>query len=160
MGKPQILEKLTDKLKCVPGSESDVVYILSRIRKILELGNYPEKYSTLLFYCNLALHSTIDRFSKSVNEMLLKVKDGGLNPEAYQNSIIGYNDLHKQLSNFLKENNLPDAIYTEEYGVKTFNELLNNIYSETKIILTVKEKFEITVDEKGGLLIKPGKINL
>lgn len=154
MGESQILEKLTDKLKSTSISESDVVYILSRVRKILELDNYPEKYSNLLFYCNLALHSVIDRFPKSVREMLLRVKNGELNSEAYKNSIIGYNDFHKQFKDFLKEYKLPNVIYVENGGVKILNKLLNNIYSNMKIILKIERKVEIIIDKNGSISFK------
>ncbi len=83
MAKEQILEKLAEKLKIVPTSESDVVYILSRIRKVLEINNYPETYSTLNFYCNLALHSKIDRLPKSIYDMFVRIKDGGTDFKAY-----------------------------------------------------------------------------
>lgn len=155
MANKQILEKLAEKLKTVPVSESDVVYILSIIRKVLEINNYPEAYSALNFYCNLALHPKIDRLPKSISDMLVRIKDGGTNPKAYSNSIIGFEDLHQQLISFLKEYNLSDIIYTEEYGVKKFNKLLLGIYSDTPIILTIEEKFEIVIDEEGGISCRP-----
>lgn len=156
MAREQILEKLTEKLKTVPISEPDVVYILSRIRKILEIDNRPEAFSTLNFYCNLALHSKIDhRLPKSVFDMFVRIKNGGLDPKAYTNSIIGLEDFHKQLKNFLKDHNLPDTIYTEKYGVKKFNKLLFDIYSDTPITLTIEEKFEIVIDKEGGILCRP-----
>jgi len=156
MSKEQIIEKLSQKLSIVLSSESDVVYILSRIRKILEQQSKDDrkKYCCLNFYCNLALHSKIERLPKSTKEMLLKIKDGELNPSAYQNSILGYQDFHKQLIDFLKEFGLPSNIYNEKYGVKKFNQLLNDIYSDTPIILTNKQKIEVTIDKNGGISFK------
>lgn len=155
MAKKQIIEKLDKKLKLVPTSESDVVYILSRIRKILEIDKKKEIYDCLNFYCNLALHSKIDRLPKSTSSMFVRIKDGGTNSKAYSNSIIGFEDLHQQLKNFLKEYNLSDIIYTEKYGVKKFNKLLLGIYSDTPIILTIEKKFEIVIDRDGGISCRP-----
>lgn len=139
MGQEQILKKLTSKLTTVPTSEADVVYILSRIRKILEQNNYPEKYCRLNFYCNLALHSKIDRPPKSIIDLLWGIKNGDPN-----NSIFEFtNQLHEQLHEFIKEFGLPDTIYKEPHGVKHFNKLLFDIYSDTPIIINISKRVEV-----------------
>ena len=139
MGQEQILEKLTNRLTTVPATETDVVYILSRIRKILEQKKYPEKYCRLNFYCNLALHSKIDRPPKSIKDLLWGIKNGGPN-----NSIFEFtNQLHEQLREFIKEFGLPDTIYKEPHGVKHFNQLLFGIYSDTPIIININKRVEV-----------------
>jgi hypothetical protein len=142
MSKLQIIEKLTKKFEKSPASEEDVVYVLSRIRKILEINDYPEKFSILNFYCNLALHSRIDRYPKQVQEMLLRVHKG----EELSNSIINFMDLHNQLYTFSVEYSLPN--WSEKYKVNDFNKLLNSIYSDTPITLKVVD-FEISIDANG-----------
>jgi len=154
MAREQIIEKLNAALTTMPTSESDVVYILSRIRKILELNNHPKKYCCLNFYCNLALHSKIDRLPQSTKEMLLRMRDGELDSSAFENSILWYQDLHEQLKVFLDEFNLPNTIYTEKRGVINFNQLLNDIYSDTPIIVTIEQKTKITIDKDGGIEFK------
>jgi len=142
MGKIQILDKLSKKFKSAPTSEEDAVYILSRIRKILEIDDHPERYSILNFYCNLALHSRIDDHPKKVADMLLRVHKG----TDYSNSIINFIDFHAQLQNFLKEYNLPN--FYEGYKISDFNKILNAIYSDTPIILKAIE-YEIKIGENG-----------
>ena len=87
MSKIQILEKLSTKFQTIPSSEEDVVYVLSRIRKVLEMHDYPEKYSILNFYCNLALHSRIDRYPRIVEDMLKRVHGIGDSHDCLYNSV-------------------------------------------------------------------------
>jgi hypothetical protein len=149
MGKTQILDKLSRKLEIPPSSESDAVYILSRVRKILEIDKKRNDKGVLNFYCNLALHSRIDNVPKQVLGSLTRIKDG----VDYSNSIIGFEDFHKEFKKFLNENKLPESIYTEIHGVKKFNELLLNIYSDTPIILN--NKFQVILNEDNVIHISP-----
>jgi len=151
MGRQEIVEKLSRKLLDEQISESDIVYILSRVRKILEINNFPAKYDRLRFYCNLALHSRIDRLPKSTRDMLLRIKAGGSNPDIYQDSILGFEDFHRQFKEFLKEYKLPDSLYANTHGLEKFNELLASIYTDTPIILTKEQKFEVLIDKQGGI---------
>jgi hypothetical protein len=145
MGKTQIIEKLSKKLESAPKSEEDIIYVLSRIRKILEINNHPEKYSTLNFYCNLALHSKIDRCPYKITSMLQRVCEG----TDYSNSIINFMDFHRQLHAFIVDYELPD--FYENYDIKTFNKILNEIYSDTPIIIESTNKLEIIINNNGSI---------
>lgn len=145
MGRSQIFEKLSRKLEEPFLSESDVVYILSRVRKILEIDKKKKDKSVLNFYCNLALHSGINDVPKQILESLIRIKDG----TDYSNSIIGFEDFHKEFKTFLKENKLPESIYTTEKCVREFNKLLLDIFSDTPIILILKNKYQITLNSNG-----------
>jgi hypothetical protein len=61
MAKDEIIEKLRKEISKDTFDESHVVYILSRIRKYLELTEQRDKHPFLWFYCNWALHPKIDR---------------------------------------------------------------------------------------------------
>lgn len=152
MGEKEILDKLLGKLQSVPRSEEDIVYILSRVRKVLEINNHPEKYSVLNFYCNLALHSKIDRPPKKISDMLTRVHTGN----DYSKSIIGFEDFHKQLREFLTEHNLPNFyLKATVTDVQRFNRLLNAIYSYTPIITEVVAKYQTNIDENGMISGSP-----
>jgi hypothetical protein len=144
MGENQISEKLYKKLGTPPKLEEDVVYILSRIRKILEIHDYPERYDVLNFYCNLALHSRIDRFPKRVADMLRRAQEG----KDYSESIVGFGDLRKQLISFSEEYKFPNLYDHCKEG--DFNKLLIDIYSETPITFKAVE-YEIHIDENGRI---------
>jgi len=150
MAQPQILEKLSKKLASAPTSEENVVYILSLIRKIIEMADFPKKYCILNFYCNLALHSRIDKAPKKVLDMLQRVHEG----TDYSNSIINFMDFHRQLQEFLKENNIPN--FYRNCKIENFNKLLVAIYSDTPITLKYVEH-KISVTSNGGILSSPAK---
>jgi hypothetical protein len=59
MGEHAIEKKLNRECKEPITSERQVVYILAEIRKLLELENGQNRYPSLNFYCNWALHSRI-----------------------------------------------------------------------------------------------------
>jgi hypothetical protein len=61
--KDQILKKLDDRMKRLPITEEEgVVYVLTEVRKIFEHDrSQHQSFPTLGFYCNWALHSSLDR---------------------------------------------------------------------------------------------------
>ncbi|MDD4332951.1 MAG: hypothetical protein PHT51_02455 [Patescibacteria group bacterium] len=146
MGKTQILEKLSKKFGIAPSSEEDIVYALSRIRKVLEMQGHPEKYSILNFYCNLALHSEIERCPKIIEDMFIRVDNG-----EYSNSIINFIDFHNQLVEFSREFGLPN--WSGSYKISEFNRFLNSIFSDTPITLK-RVAFEIVIDANGLISVK------
>lgn len=144
MGEIQIIEKLSKKFATEPLSEEDIVYALSKIRKTLEIHGHPQKFSVLNFYCNLALHSRIDRYPQAVEDMLVRAHKG----ENLSDSIINFTDFHRQIKEFAKEYGLPN--WGDYYEINKFNKFLNSIYSDTPITLR-RVDFEITVDNNGGI---------
>lgn len=156
MGKPDILSKLSNKLQSVPTSEEDIIYILSRIRKILEAENYPDKYSLLNFYCNLALHTKIERVPKELAREIRRVHD---NLE-YIHPFFGYPDLHKQLDEFIREHKFPNFYELPGFRGKDFMDLLNSVYSDTPVFVSVVTKYKAVVNKDGsitGTILKDGE---
>jgi len=153
MGKSQIIEKLSKKLSESLSSEADVVYVLSRTRKIIEIDNLKESYGVLNFYCNFALHSKIDRIPKKIHDMFIKIKDGGVYPNNYTKTIIGFEDFHKDFQKFIKEKELPEYIYKTAGEIKKFNNLLTAIYSDTPVTIII-EKYIATINSTGIISIE------
>jgi hypothetical protein len=160
MAKEEIFDKLKQKLETEHLSEEGVIYILSRVRKLLEIDYLKRKHQNgdsaiprfhvLWFYCSFALHVIMDRnLPDSVYKSLIKIKDGT------DYSGIWYPDFHKEFRIFLKENNLSESIYTQNRIIK-FNSLLNSIYSNTPIILE-DIKYKVSIDQNGGILFEPYK---
>lgn len=155
MGEKEILDKLTEVFR-KPLTEEGVVYILSRVRKILEIKNEKKEKSVLNFHCNLALHSRINNVPEEIlNTFLnltidrfLKLKENEKYTDPFTTR---FNDFHKELKAFIKENKLP----VFEYDFKSFNELLFKIYSHTPIILN--DKWQVITDPRGGISMSPYK---
>ena len=153
MEKSQIIKKLDVKFQREISSEEDVIYILSRIRKILEIENIKSSYDILNFYCNFALHSRIDHVPPKIKNMFVKMKNDGLNQKnGYTGLIIEFEDFHKDLKRFMKEKELSNCLYEKEGEVEKFNELLTAIYSDTPVTI-ILEKYLAIIDYMGGVTV-------
>ena len=148
--KEQILQKLSKKFQHAPVSEEDTVYILSRIRIILEMENYPEEYKFLKFYCDFGLHPKITRVPKAVFDKLQGIqKDDDLSADY---SMLFHKDFHKELKDFLINHSLPN-FYNKNFRQNDFNRLLNAVCSDSKIIIEndVGSKYQITYHKDGSM---------
>ena len=61
MGRHAIVEKLSAELTKGITSEAQLVYVLVEIRKLLEITGRAYDYPALVFHCDWALHSRMDR---------------------------------------------------------------------------------------------------
>lgn len=141
MGQEEILRKLSNVLKEDIQNECQVVFILSRIRKYLELKEIKREYKFLNFYCNWALHSKINR-TESVSEVLnnfIKSTDGG--------NFLNFDYLVDDLKKFIDKYCLPDKIIKDNENYKRFVNLLFGIYSDTPLEVPSGEKQIITISE-------------
>ena len=105
MGEKDLRVKLGEELDKEIHEEIQVIYILSRIRKLLETKNFPSKYKHLNFYCNWALHTKIDR-AEPISEVLREFTNG-----SDSGSFILFDPLAKELRMFLKEYEFSNKIF-------------------------------------------------
>jgi hypothetical protein len=137
--------KLADELTKSIDSEAQVVYILSRVRKILESDNN-KAHKALVFYCNWALHSKIDDIS-AVKDLVSGVlsKDSKALGEFTTFSIF-----HTDLQKFLVAYHIPvDLISTPEWQ-HNFNIYLSNIYTDTPMVIKQTTRKKITWSGSSG----------
>lgn len=82
-----IVQKLQDELTSQIERESQVVYILVEVRKLLEISNLKDQYVVLQFFCDWALHTKLRKrnaglllrpFDKAYGN---RTSDGFLRPE-------------------------------------------------------------------------------
>ncbi|PIR84223.1 hypothetical protein COU18_00530 [Candidatus Kaiserbacteria bacterium CG10_big_fil_rev_8_21_14_0_10_51_14] len=152
--KEDIRSKLQDHLLKESYEESDVVYILSRIRKLIELDEINRNRSTykkLKFFCNWALHVQIDE-ATSVSDLLLQIKNGG------RPTFEIYQLFSSELSRFLEEQRLHTSIFDSDIVKMNFLNKLGEVYKDTPLIVkdrgkklftfTFKEN-DIRIDESG-----------
>ena len=132
-----IREKLQVVLSKPILEETDVVYILSRVRKLLELDKEKSDFKFLKFFCNWALHSQID--DTDVIRKILE-KPG----EAVFRLMHVYPDLDKDLKKFLKKYKLTTDIFSSKKSVLQFHHLLSAIHTDTPLIIKTTSKKKIT----------------
>jgi len=136
MAKHTILMKLEKILGERISNEYQAVYILSRIRKYLEIQDREgdaHEYKYLKFYCNWALHTQIDH-AKSIAEFLRHAARIG--PDC-DKRFINFIPLKEDLLRFLKDNDLPHKFIENEDEWKTFVRLLQDIYAETPLYVCI-----------------------
>ena len=140
-----IINKLQLELNKEIKEESQVVYILSRIRKILELDKKEKKYKKLKFYCDWALHAEIENVAP-IKEVLDGVKKADAQA---QFDFITHEPFQTEFNNFLSEYSLVTNIYKTAITVNVFNRLLRSIYSDTPLVIKTVRKTKIILKEVG-----------
>ena len=131
--------KLVDELTNAITSEAQVVYILSRIRKILE-SEKNKGFKELVFYCNWALHSHIEDISavKDLIDRLLAKEDGVLA------EFMKFTLFHQEFGRFLAEHEIPSGLTSTIEWQHAFNTFLSSIYTDTPMIIKQATKKKIT----------------
>lgn len=145
MGQPEIIEKLKSELGKEIESESQVVYILSRIRKYLELTNQKKRYKYLNFYCNWALHAKIDR-TESVADILR-----GISSQTVEGiRFLTFEHLKEDLKKFFKDNDIAENALDKQW--LKFARLLVDIYSDTPLEFYPEDKKILTITKPEKLI--------
>lgn len=143
MTRCDILDKLGKEFKKNIKEEAQVVYILSRIRKIIEIENSYKRYPVLAFYCNWALHSKIDKMHcEEVNNVL---KEFILNQEERYKLFFHLN-FFEDMKLFLKEHGLE---FIDEKQIGNFRLILEDIISDTPVVVTIGEKYKVVFKKTG-----------
>lgn len=140
-------------------SEQQVVYIFSKIRKLLEVNNLKGQYIVLALYCDWVLHGELSydktkRYFKGKFETMYdnepNTKDMGENILISQHNFFVLNELRSQLSVFLEKESLPKIIVIRPNWTK-FTELLLEILMECPVIIDGDKITDLSlVRDKGG----------
>jgi hypothetical protein len=126
---------LKDKLQLALSKKLDdecrVVYILSRIRKLMDLDtDLNSNYKVLRKYCDWSLHAKIDRI-----EPLKKILEEFLEHKDHREKILSHDEFVVDFKLFIK--NILFVDLTDDY-IKEFIYRLNFILSDTPIELNNK----------------------
>lgn len=135
-----IRDKLLTELSSPVDTETKAIYILSRMRKILEIDKKKKEYKALKFYCDWALHAEIEDISavKELVEGIVK-QDGKSLLE-----FMKFKRFHEEFKRFLTEYGLPTDIPDDEAKRLKFNQLLSSIYTDTPMVIKQVTKTKIT----------------
>ena len=132
-----IKEKLQSVLRKESFEETDVIYILSRIRKLLEIDGNKKDFKVLNFYCNWALHAQIE----DVDSIIKTLQKPGENAISLFHLFV---DFDKELKKFLDNHSIQTNIFTNRKTLIKFHNLLTEIYTDTPLILKTISKKKIT----------------
>lgn len=126
-----IREKLQVELSKKIETEAQVVYILSRIRKIIEIDDSKRQFGKLKFYCDWALHAQIE----NIKPMKVILQSLIANPSAHSFDFLSFNQLDGELKSFLEKENILTSAFMNKTNQQKFKTILYNIYSDTPLIL-------------------------
>ena len=160
MGKPSILQKITDHLVLhqPPKEECHVLYLMAEIRKILEHDESSGTYPALRFYSNWCVHTHIDRPNRFMTRAAADIeKEIQASIAANQEITAGKNlahflsmqELRTALRKFLTDNGVSAEI-TEDENWKHFQSLLVEIISEQPIEAPSKRIAKFVYDDCGN----------
>ncbi len=133
-------EKLREELSKEIVGEPQVVYILSRVRKILETKSKKGEFKVLKFYCDWALHSEIEN-TDAVREILDGIVAGRDEPRV---EFFLFNPFHQEFRLFLEKYNLLTAIHDMVAFRHRFNKFLSQIYTDTPLVIKDIKRTKIT----------------
>jgi hypothetical protein len=121
-----IVDKLNAHMECSAQSESDVVYALVQIRKLLELTGQKEQYDKLVFMCDWAVHAKMSgKTAKNIVQTLDERMVGiplqnldALDPDGKASEVLSLRMSHSELLQFCKGNELRTEWFdtTERWG--------------------------------------------
>ncbi len=131
----ELLTKLDKALNENIVNEYQVVYILSRIRKYLELERSIDGFIDLFFFCNWALHADINR---KISELLIKKLKDILYKGKFVEADVLFESFFLDLKKFIALFKLPDKILQTENKIALSNYLIE-IYSDTPLIIKTED---------------------
>lgn len=135
--------KLQKELDKNISQESEVIYVLLQIRKILETDKKEKEYRKLKFFCDWALHSQIDYIDpvKEIAEGL--AEPIGIESKFSKNAhddILNMRSLFKELRKFFDDHSFETSIFKSKISQSNFRDILWHIYSETPLIVKKNNK--------------------
>lgn len=140
-----IVEKLKRHLSHAPQTEGDVVYTMVEIRKLLEHSCAKEKYATLTFFCDWAVHVELSRSSggrkilQTLDEVLGRYDSKhpeNLDPDGKVFALVSLDLFNRQLNQFCKDAGLP-MDWTDDWRLwQKFALLYSEVIREVPVTIT------------------------
>lgn len=137
-----VVSKIEEVLQKKISSELQVVYVLTRIGKILELENNEVSYPVLKFYRDWSVHTVLDR--KKHNKVIGILKEF-IEKKENRNIFSLHTQFCSELNNFLEKNNLPRL---NKSRLDDFIFYLGKVISDTPIKVAVNgQQYSISISE-------------
>lgn len=146
MGQTEIVSKLEEQLKREFKEECQIVYILSRIGKIIEIEQKSTQYSFLQFYRNWVLHARLNKFSQRFKDTpVYSAITSFINNRDSRSSLLLHEDLLRELTAFCSDYNLPILSDTQQHS---FTYLLGKVVADTPLEITdANSTYTLTISE-------------
>jgi hypothetical protein len=156
-----IQSKLSKCLNIQDLRESDVVYVLVQIGKIIEQGSIHENYDTLWFYRNWIAHPKIGSQTSFVKKLKERLKNLHIGSEIITPKLFGFvsfielkNEIIRFYHQQVDQNLIPSRVFLE-----SFKKLLLQVIADVPVTIVLDDSSVITIayDISGHFNIKgPG----
>ena len=144
MAREAIRDKLLPKLTQVIRNESQVLYIMSRLRKLLEHSNTQQDFPLVNFYCNWVLHTKLD-LSNAADDIVRVLDDlhknlnMGTKESLAKADLLSFSSLRLQLKECLANFALPATICDSNVRFKGFVRNLGELIQDTPLYIQRKK---------------------
>ena len=154
MAKEAIIEKLENALTDQIENECQVIYILTRASKILDINDQRQKYSTINFYRNWSVHAVLSQgstasFISPKFDPHIDITKGGHDIAkdliSANESFFKLKDLKNELRLFCEEYGLPTELFDNANNWRAFMELLLEIIKDCPIVIKNSKVRQMTL---------------
>jgi len=155
MTRDTIDEELHSLMNKAPSAKQDVVYALTRIRKILEHDNAKRTYWTLTFFCDWVLHTKLSldgarKILTALDERLGRFVPGQpetIDPDGVVGDILSFALLGKHLREFLERNDLPTVWVADHLVWNKVVMLYGELVKDTPLVMS-REGYQLKYLER------------
>lgn len=141
----ELIRKLSSALSKQIEEECQVVYILSKIRKILEKSGRDKIFLVLDFYIDWSLHAQIERTSR-ISHILEKIEKTILNSKYdpfTAMELLNFDEFRKEAVQFFGEHNIMHKFTEKDYWMK-FRTFMVDILADCPLKINRGEINELT----------------
>lgn len=154
---PDIKSKIKLKLDKERLEESDVVYLLIEIGKLIELTNTKDRYASLWFYRNWIAHSQIDKQTAFIKDLKSKLEKINLEKGQAISAIFGFAsfiDLKINLIQFFSQE-IESQLLSEESFFESFQRSLVQVLADVPIKIKFEDRIvEFLVTQRDEFIIR------
>lgn len=136
----ELVAKMHRRIEAGIGCEEDLLFLLVKMRKLLERKELMRDYPVLLFYCDWSVHARMDRqgaeqMLQLVDELIDRHRKGNRDALRETARLLSLAGLRVEIARFCKQFGLPLYLITDEDIWDRFRELFVENISDCPLIL-------------------------
>lgn len=136
----ELLTKMHGRIDAGITCEEDLLFLLVKMRKLLERKELKRDYPVLLFYCDWSVHAVMDRHGardmvRRVDELIDRYLDGNRDTLREVAALLSLDGLRSEIRRFCGQFGLPPYVVTDDDTWNRFRELFVRNISDCPLIL-------------------------
>lgn len=136
----ELLAKMRRRIEVGVACEEDLLFLLVKMRKLLERKKLEEDFPVLLFYCDWSVHATMDRqrakqMLQLVDELIDRHRNGNTDALRETALLLSLAGLRVEIAKFCKKFDLPLYLISDEDAWDRFRRFFVENISDCALIL-------------------------